>query len=231
MIYRRLLGISLGLLALVLVACGPAAENLPEAALPDTINRYSDLQRGVSPEGFAMLGNPDAPVNVIVYESYGAPDALAFHQSLYLDLLQRVRTGQITYSSAPLNVGIYLDLQFTVDAVVCAGRQGHYWQMHDALYNWQAIYGQEAFSQERFVAGAVNLGLNRSDFENCMERGRGIDFLDRALSAGYSDVPTIVINGEVVPAQPIAIESVINRYGPFDNLAPGTVDPAASQTD
>jgi len=63
------------IVVLNLPAEAPLLLNLPaEAPLPaESAALYADLERTTTDQGFPRIGNPDAPVSVIEYSSFGCP--------------------------------------------------------------------------------------------------------------------------------------------------------------
>ena len=108
------------------------------------------------------------------------------------------------------------------EAARCAGAQGHYWPYHDRLFA-----EQPRFSDERLLAYAAELRLDREAFARCVgERrfGRAVDDdLMQARALGIGSTPTFLINGRVlVGAHPPetfrsvideALQRIISREG------------------
>jgi protein-disulfide isomerase len=102
------------------------------------------------------------------------------------------------------------------EAARCAAAEGRYWAYHDRLFAEQPRFGED-----RLIAYAVDLGLDREAFARCLaERrfARSIDNdLDQARRLGIVSTPTFLINGRVlVGAHPVdtfrtAIEDALER--------------------
>ena len=89
------------------------------------------------------------------------------------------------------------------EAARCAGDQGRYWAYHDVLFE-----RQPRFEREDLVDYAVNLNLDREQFERCLDGRRfrvavEADFAE-GRELGVRSTPTFLINGKpIVGAQPI----------------------------
>ena len=95
------------------------------------------------------------------------------------------------------------------EAAECAGEQGAFWQMHDALFENQGQWGGQANAEEAFVELAAGLGLDSGEFEACLTEGRyaakvQADYQE-GLAEGVSGTPGFRINGAPLSgAQPFA---------------------------
>lgn len=97
-------------------------------------------------------------------------------------------------------------------ASLCADEQGAYWPYHDKLFSDELGLNRNAYIQY-----AVDLGLDGSAFEACLDSGKFDDFIqediDFSLNLGIRSTPTFFINGlAVVGAQPLdAFKQVIDK--------------------
>jgi protein-disulfide isomerase len=178
----------------------PAEAPIPQAAL----TRYEGLQQTRTDEGFPRLGDPNAPVQVSEYSSFDCPHCREFHDQAIDPIIERVRTGEMAFTYVPLyGFGGIVNGQGAAQAAVCAAEQGKFWQFHDALFDWQGVYANQAFTNNRINAGVDALGLNRGSYDACIRSGTPDDVLNAARSQAqallnFTGTPTIAING-VVP--------------------------------
>ena len=81
-------------------------------------------------------------------------------------------------------------------AAFCAGRQGSFWQFHDALF------ASEDLSPEALDKMAARLGLNSAAFKTCLDsevsRAAVIRDVQEARRVGITGAPAFVINGRLV---------------------------------
>jgi protein-disulfide isomerase len=98
------------------------------------------------------------------------------------------------------------------EAARCAGDQGKYWQMHDAMFANQRALEVPALKQ-----AAAALGLDRVTFDTCLDSGKHAGAVRAGMAQGermgVNSTPTIYINGRpVIGAQPFdAFKQVIEE--------------------
>jgi protein-disulfide isomerase len=188
------------LLALILILVNqPAEAPIPE----DAVARYVDIPQSESIEGFPKLGSSDAPVKVVEYASFDCPHCREFHETVFPTLIERVRAGEVEFTYVPLyNTGAIANGEGAARAAICAAKQGQFWPLHDALFDWQGAYANTAFSDNRFRTGIANLGIDSGLWAQCFNSAETTQILNAAVSAGQlqniSGTPTIVINGIAV---------------------------------
>lgn len=213
------IGIILGIVVvavLVFLVRQPAEAPLDEASA----TRYADVEQSRTEDGFARLGDPAAPVNVSVYTSYASTNAGAFHLEAIDPLIERVRAGSVQVIYIPMTLG-NVDGSQTANGVgaaraaLCAIEQSRFWQLTDALFNWQRSYGNQAFTNNRIVAGLDALQIDQSAYNTCIGSARPGDALNTAENdaeglQNFAGMPTITINGAV----PLNDENVIITDAP-----------------
>jgi len=65
------------------------------------------------------------------------------------------------------------------EAALCAGDQGKFWEMHDRLFA-----NQNALSPEGLIKHAEALGLDASQFKECLDSGKHIAQIRAAMAEG-----------------------------------------------
>ena len=180
---------------------------------PEALTRYEGLTQSQTEDGYPRLGNPTTPVQVALYSSFDCTACLGLHDEIMDDLVQRVRDNQISLTFVPLHgFGSITNGEGAARAAMCAHLQDGFWPYQDALFAWQAAFGNQAFTQSRLTSGIDALQLDRAAFEVCSRTG----VPDQILSAARTDAtsllnfagtPTMTVNG-VVPvdenAQPVS---------------------------
>lgn len=177
----------------------PAEATVPEGAL----TRYEGLQQTRTTEGFPRLGNPDAPIQLAEFADFGCTHCREFHAEAISQLVDRVRTGYVAITYVPLyGFGAVSNGQGAAEAAICAAEQGKFWAFHDGLFEWQGIYGNQAFTNNRINASVDAFGLDRGAFNACTSSSRPDDVLNAARAqqqrAGVTATPSFTING-VIP--------------------------------
>ncbi|MBL8155515.1 MAG: thioredoxin domain-containing protein [Anaerolineae bacterium] len=187
------------LVGLILVINQPA-----EAPIPDyTTARYEGIAQSKNAQGFPVLGSDAAPVKVEEYSSFDCTACALFHSSTFPAILERVRQGQVQFTFISVyGTGSITNGQGAARAAVCAGEQGKFWQMHDALFDWQSAYGNQAFAQNRLASGASNLGIDRGAWDQCMASALPNTVIDAARQSfqlqNVTGTPSIFVNGSLV---------------------------------
>lgn len=158
------------------------------------------------------FGDPDAPVTIVEYTDYQCPYC-ARHaaQTMPSILNQMVAEGTVYYviKDFPLD-NIHPEARAAATAARCAGEQGFYREMHDAIFlNQGQLSGLEDLSGY-FSSIAAGLSMDSAAFEACFESDRYADAiqanLDEGLGFGVTGTPAFFINGYPVSgAQPIEL--------------------------
>ncbi len=164
------------------------------AATPEGQGPYSQIAQATTPDGAPILGNPAARVIFVEFGDYSCPHCRDFQPIMQQVIGQYVRTGQAQLIFRPLTFVGGDFSRVAAQAALCAGKQGHYWDMHNALYELQGSRGIEAFTPEVMQATADGLGISGSDVAACIERG------DTAATLDSSDQLAGTLNVTGVPA-------------------------------
>ncbi|GAB4508820.1 MAG: hypothetical protein OHK0046_02410 [Anaerolineae bacterium] len=173
----------------------PASAPVPEG----TLERYAGIPQSETDEGFALLGNPDAPVLVEEYSSFSCPGCASFHESNFDYIVDQVREGVVAFQYIPMLTGSIPNARGAARAAICAGEQDMFYEMHDTLFNWHLVFGNQAFSQNRLNSGVEALGLDQSQYDSCIGSNRPDQVLEASeqntAARQVNSTPTIFING------------------------------------
>ncbi|MFQ3567203.1 MAG: thioredoxin domain-containing protein [Aggregatilineales bacterium] len=235
----------------LLIVLGIFLANQPsDAPIPEeTLTRYNDIPVSRTGEGYPRLGDPDARVQISLYSSFDCPACKRFKDEAIDPLLERVRAGGASLIFVPLHgTGPITNGQGAARAALCAAEQGQFWKMHDALFLWQELFGNQAFTNSRINSGVAALELDRGLYDACIGSNRPGDVLTRARNQAnalidFAGTPTIAING-VVPLSPegvpltatedllAAIDRALEQFGLSSAPAPAEETPveAAEET-
>jgi len=138
------------------------------------------------------LGNPNAPVIMTAYSSYLCGYCIYFHQSAFPVLKEKyINTGKMKFVLKP-----YPPTQIAA-AAFCAQEQGKFWEFSDYLYNHSREFSDFVPDLKKF---AGNVGLNREQFDACVDSGkynqRANKVFEEGKSLGVTGTPTFFINGK-----------------------------------
>jgi protein-disulfide isomerase len=186
------------------------------AAQPGVVN----APVGQTAEGFWYKGNPDAAVKVIKYSDYQCP-ACRFYFNNLGEIIQRdyIETGRVQFIYHEFPLDIHEHAVAAGEAARCAGDQGKYWQMHDMLFTNQDQWAPLSTVRNVFSGYAGQIGLNRADFDACMDNGQHnaavVAAGESAIAAGANATPTFSVNGQLTDASglPGAVDSALRAAG------------------
>lgn len=164
------------------------------------------------PEGYEppVLGDPDAPVEFVMWEDFQCPFCKRFETETFPELEEYVEAGQVKfvwrnfqrYGSESISSGI---------AAYCAGEQdpAKFWELKDIIFENQDGIQTGALSDDNLRRWAADIGLDMDAYDTCfVERGqfyRDAMAADRDLAREQrvNGTPTFIINGQLVSgAQP-----------------------------
>jgi protein-disulfide isomerase len=205
-------------IAALSLACAPAnsskqgaetsATTLKDTTLVSTAVAAKDSD-GVKADLARIQGNPGAPVWVIEVSDFQCPYCKQWHDETYPVLRDEfVRTGKVrlAYINFPLAQHQYA--WPAAESAMCAGAQGKFWEMHDALFNtqskWEALPSPAAF----FDSLARAQGVDVARWRQCTQSGKMKAWIqadhDRAQTAGAESTPSFIVGDKLlVGVQPI----------------------------
>ena len=177
----------------------PASNNT--VATNDTETEINIAKVGSSDK---TLGNPNAPVTLVMYEDFQCPWCGKFVEESETTLRNTlVKEGKVQL--------VYRDFAFlgtesvkAAEAARCAGDQNKFWEYHDYLYSNQNGENQGNFSDDRLKSFAVTIGLNNTTFDRCLDTDKYAAAVASSRvegnKSGVRGTPTgfILKNGKVV---------------------------------
>jgi protein-disulfide isomerase len=104
---------------------------------------------------------------------------------------------------------IHPQAQKAAEAAECAGAQGKFWEMHEALFGGQDQWSGQSTAESIFKKMAGDLGLDQTKFDACLDSDASAAKISADLEAGAADgvsgTPAFRINGAALSgAQPFA---------------------------
>jgi protein-disulfide isomerase len=162
--------------------------------------------RAAAPDGeMSAMGDPQAPVVIEEFTDFQC----GYCASHALNTVPRIKeayvdTGLVYYVVRDFALEFHPNARLAAMAARCAGAQGHYWPMHDLLYErqseWSGLSQNDASAMFQKLAGSLK--IDGSAFEMCVTSGEFEDEIDRDLlagkQAGVQGTPSFLINGELV---------------------------------
>lgn len=184
---------------------------LGEAAVPNReVPAPGTLVDVPERENTAVLGDSNAEVTIVEFSDFQCPFCQRFYLQAYQDIKdQYVDSGQAKFEYRHFPLSSHQNARQAAIASECASRQGQFFPYHDLLFeNMQSNgSGLEIADLKDY---AVNLGLNTSEFNQCLDNEETADIVEADFNAGVSlgvnGTPTLFINGvRVVGAQPFVV--------------------------
>jgi protein-disulfide isomerase/uncharacterized membrane protein len=138
---------------------------------------WSDLPKLVSGDdesGHHWIGARNPKLTIVEFSDYECPHCRAAHKAMRVLAAKHPEQIRLVHRHLPLDMACHAGLGrpfharacLFAEAAECAGVQGRFWEMNDALFSIQETVKTEDVDP---VELAVRLGLNRSDFKRCLE--------------------------------------------------------------
>jgi protein-disulfide isomerase len=151
-------------------------------------------------EGIAV-GDPGAPVTLIVFSDYQCPGCAQFATRMKPVLeANEVKAGKLkmVYYDLPLT-SIHQHSFLAARAARCAGDQGKYWDYHEQLFGRQAEWSHKRTTPLKELKEYGTLvGLDQAAFDRCLESDRFAETVTAnallAQQLGVNSTPTVIIN-------------------------------------
>jgi protein-disulfide isomerase len=169
----------------------------------------------ITPQAYPLedgkgMGDPKAPVKVVVYEDFQCPSCEGYTSSVEKQLLQSsyITDGQVYYEFKQYpfidSSSITKESQQAANASMCALEQGRFWDYHDILFaNQGAVENGGSFNDKRLVAFAESLSLDMTSFNQCFNDNKySADIqaeFESGKTAGVTGTPTVLVNGTILP--------------------------------
>ena len=190
----------------------------PTVAVPAIQKDSDDVKADLA----RIQGSPTAKVWVIEVSDFQCPFCRQWHEETYQKLRDEfVRTGKVRLAYVNFPLAQHKYALPAAEAAMCAGAQGKFWEMHDALFanqpKWEALPSPAPF----FESLARAAGVDVARWRRCVESGKMKPLIladqDRARIAGAASTPSFMIGDKLlVGAQPIenfrsAIDSALAK--------------------
>jgi protein-disulfide isomerase len=141
----------------------------------------------------ATVGSRQAQLGMIEYSDFECPFCSRFATDVMPTLKREyVETGKLMIVFRHLPLEIHDQAEGAAVASVCAGKQEHFWQAHDALFTLPS-----ALQVERLQSLGAALGLDIPTYHECLdaEATRALVAADKGEAArlGITGTPTFLL--------------------------------------
>ena len=156
-----------------------------------------------------IQGSATAPVWVVMVSDFQCPFCKQWEQETYPKFRDEfVKTGKVRLAYVNFPLDSHVHAFPAAEAAMCAGAQGKFWEMHDALFATQAKWESLESPARMFDSLAVATGVDAARWRDCISTGKMKSLIradhDRASVAGASATPSFLIGDKMlIGAQPI----------------------------
>ena len=190
----------------------------PTVAVPAIQKDSDDVKADLA----RIQGSPTAKVWVIEVSDFQCPFCRQWHEETYQKLRdQFVKTGKVRLAYVNFPLAQHKYALPAAEAAMCAGAQGKFWEVHDALFANQAKWETLPAPAPFFESLARAAGVNVARWRQCVQSRKMTALImadqDRARVAGASSTPSFIIGNQLlVGTQPIenlrsAIDSALAK--------------------
>jgi len=130
-------------------------------------------------QGFPM-GKETAKYAIVEFTDYQCPFCLKHSKKTFpLIKQQYIDTGRIKYFIKDFPLDFHSQAKNASISSLCAGQQGHFWEMHELIFD-----NNRKLTKELFVQFASQIKLDISSFEKCLNSSEAKKIVDNNISEG-----------------------------------------------
>lgn len=192
--------ISLLLAILIVAACSRPPEPQRAAAATqasaagstrdDTLRLLADRSR--------IEGDSTAPLWIVDISDFQCPYCAEWQRNTHEALrAEYVRTGKVKLAFLNFPLENHQHAMAAARAAMCAGVQGRFWPVHDAIFETQSRWAAAADAAPVFESIARTAGVRIEEWKSCFTSGVMDPLIiadrDRAESAGVQSTPTFIV--------------------------------------
>ncbi|MBN1946899.1 MAG: thioredoxin domain-containing protein [Bradymonadales bacterium] len=170
---------------------------------------WNDLPRlasGTDENGHHWIGAANPTLTIVEFSDYECPHCRAAHKDIRLLAAQHPDRIRLVHRHLPLDQQCHPGLRRPfhryacrfAEAAECAALQGRFWDMNDALFSIQDTVRTDDVDPEEL---AVRLGLNRLEFQRCLENQETTDRvaadLEEAMRRNLRGTPSFLVGNQL----------------------------------
>jgi protein-disulfide isomerase len=155
-----------------------------------------------------VMGSDSALVEVVEFADFECPACGDFATLTEPDVRTRlVNTGIVRFRFMDFPLEGHRNTRAAHMAAWCAGDQGKFWEMHDAIFAAQDRWSGYATSRPLpvFESLAQQVGVNVAQYQSCMESRKFLGEIqsnyDTGLRQGVGSTPTFIIGNRRIPGK------------------------------
>lgn len=140
-----------------------------------------------------FLGKADAPVTLVEFTDYQCSFCNRFDRDTLPEIVKKyVDAGKLKFIPLDFPLDFHKNAMKAAQATRCAGDQGKYWPMRDAL-----LKDSKAVEEGSFAVKATEVGLDEKQFQSCLDDQKHAAAIkatmDMAKAIGISGTPSFII--------------------------------------
>lgn len=150
-----------------------------------------------------VLGDVQAPVEIIEYADYQCPGCANFDQVQWPAVVDSlIKTGKVRwrYRDFPLD-NLHSHTRVAAHAAACADEQGRFWEAKGQLFGRQNDWAFTSDPMPVFKEIMQSSGVDATKWMACMQSakyaGRIQASQDEGTKVGINETPSFVINGRI----------------------------------
>jgi protein-disulfide isomerase len=168
----------------------------PAGAITEITPQPRDQAQGLN------LGDPQAPVSVVVFEDFQCPACQQYTQNIETQVITNyVDAGKVYYQFKNWAFIGPESLQ-AANAAMCAADQNRFWDYHDILFANHTGENVGNFTDKRLTAFAESLGLDMKAFSACFSINQHSTEIQQSYAEGQTmgvtGTPAVFVNGTQV---------------------------------
>lgn len=167
---------------------------LPQALIPkywvaEGPSRITKLGEGAGEQGHHWIGSENPKLTIIEFSDYQCPHCRVAHNRIRSFVEAHGDVVRLEHLHFPLDMACNPSIATPfhrqacelAEAAECAGRQGRFWEMNDALFSAQQNAKANRVNTSEL---ALKLGLDQTDFQRCMAEHMGLARVRADLGEG-----------------------------------------------
>lgn len=148
-------------------------------------------------------GDSSAPLWIIDASDFQCPFCADWQKNTHEALrAEYVRTGKVKVAFVNFPLEQHAQAMPAARAAMCAGVQGRFWPVHDALFETQSRWAEAGDAAPLFESIARTAGVRINEWKACIASGAMDPLIkadrDRAISASVGSTPTFIVAGQLI---------------------------------
>ena len=147
-----------------------------------------------------FIGSINAPVTIVEYGDFGCPSCLAWHEAGIIDRVIATYGDQVRFvwRNFPIITAFSPE---AAQSAQCAYDQDRFWEYHDLLFE-----RGPSFRDKNLKSYAVELGLDSTAFNQCLDSGQHQATVDKDLQDAFRrrfrGTPSFLVNDQPLAGPP-----------------------------